>query len=241
MANAELARHIEELREQNAELDAFAHTVAHDLKNPLSMLFSYAALLEEEWSTLPPDNVTEYLDFMVAGSKKGCDIVDGLLLLASIRKQTQVHTQSLNMAQIVDEAQKRLRDIIQNRQAEIFVPEQWPVVSGYAPWVEEVWVNYISNAIKYGGEPPCIEIGVTVQADDFVRLWVSDNGPGISDEKQAHLFTEFSRLEETQIREGHGLGLSIVQRIVSRLGGQVGVESVVGTGCTFWFTLPLAE
>ena len=143
------------------------------------------------------------------------------------------------MGLIVNETQKRLADLIQSRQAEIFAPEEWPVAFGYAPWVEEVWVNYISNAVKYGGEPPYIELGVTVESDDVACFWVRDNGAGIPHEKTVHLFTEFSRLDEVGIQEGHGLGLSIVQRIVDRLDGHVGVESVVGTGSTFWFTLPL--
>ena len=178
---------------------------------------------------------------METGAKKGCDIVEALLLLASVRKQTHIHTQPLDMAQVVKEAQQRLADIIQGRQAEVLVQEHWPVVAGYAVWVEEVWVNYISNAIKYGGTPPRVEIGATEQSDGYVRFWVRDNSPGILDEKLSHLFVEFGRLGEVRLKEGHGLGLSIVKRILGRLGGQVGVESTVGEGSTFWFTLPLAE
>ncbi len=241
MANAELARQAEELSKQNAELDAFAHTVAHDLKGPLAMLFGYATLLTERWGTSPPEDVARCLKFMEAGAKKGCDIVEALLLLASVRKQTHIHTQPLDMAQVIKEAQQRLADIIQGRQAEVLVQEHWPVVAGYAVWVEEVWVNYISNAIKYGGTPPRVEIGATEQSDGYVRFWVRDNGPGIPDEELSHLFVEFGRLGEVRLKEGHGLGLSIVKRILGRLGGQVGVESTVGEGSTFWFTLPLAE
>jgi len=240
-ANAELARQAEELWEQNAELDAFAHTVAHDLKGPLATLFSYAALLAEGWGALPPEDVARYLKFMEAGAKKGCDIVEALLLLASVRRQTHIQTQPLDMTQVVKEARERLEGIIQDRQAEVLVQEHWPVVAGHEAWVEEVWVNYISNAIKYGGTPPRVEIGATEQPDGYVRFWVRDNGPGIPDEKLSHLFVEFERLSEVRLKEGYGLGLSIVKRILSRLGGQVGVESTVGEGSTFWFTLPLAE
>ncbi len=240
-ANAELARQADELREQNAELDAFAHTVAHDLKGPLGMLFGYATLLAEGWRAFPPEDVTQYLKFVEAGAKKGCDIVEALLLLASTRRQTFIHLQPLDMAQIVKEVQERLRGMIQDRQAEVLVQEHWPVVAGYAAWVEEVWVNYISNAIKYGGVPPRVEIGATEQSDGYVRFWVRDNGPGIPEEKLPRLFVEFDRLDEVRLKEGYGLGLSIVKRILDRLDGQVGVESTMGEGSTFWFTLPLAE
>ena len=111
---------------------------------------------------------------------------------------------------------------------------------GYGPWIEEVWVNYLSNALKYGGmpsAPPRIELGAEPQPDGLVRFWMRDYGPGIPTESQAHLFTQFTRLDQVRAK-GHGLGLSIVRRIVEKLGGQVGVISQVGQGSTFFFALP---
>jgi len=119
---------------------------------------------------------------------------------------------------------------------------------GYMPWVEEIWVNYLSNAIKYGGRPPRLELGADPlpnpppQAGEglgggMIRFWVRDHGAGLTPEDQARLFTPFTRLDQVRVK-GHGLGLSIVRRIVEKLGGQVGVESQVGQGSTFSFTLP---
>jgi two-component system sensor histidine kinase/response regulator len=110
---------------------------------------------------------------------------------------------------------------------------------GYAPWIEEVWVNYLSNAMKYGGRPPLVELGAMEQPDAMVRFWVRDNGEGLSLDEQSRLFTPYTQLHLVRAR-GHGLGLSIVLRIVKKLGGEVGVESQVGHGSTFAFTLPLA-
>jgi signal transduction histidine kinase len=148
----------------------------------------------------------------------------------------EVQAMPLDMARIVAEAQRRLTHMIEDYQAEIISPETWPVALGYGPWVEGVWVNYLSNAIKYGGQPPRVEVGATVQADGMVRFWVRDNGPGIAPEERAQLFIPFTRLDQVRT-EGHGLGLSIAQRIVEKLDGQVGVESEVGRGSTFSFTL----
>jgi signal transduction histidine kinase len=116
------------------------------------------------------------------------------------------------------------------------------VALGYAPWLEEVWANYISNAIKYGGQPPLVELGADSLPSSQVRFWVRDNGPGLKPEEQERLFTPFTRLDQARAR-GHGLGLSIVRRIVEKLNGSVGVESqtIPGKGCTFWFTLKQAE
>jgi signal transduction histidine kinase len=160
------------------------------------------------------------------------------LLLAGVRK-AEVQLEPLDMATIVAEAQNRLVGMIEDYQAKIVLPDTWPVANGYGPWVEEVWANYLSNAIKYGGQPPQVEVGANIEANNTVRFWVRDNGPGIKPEKQAQLFIPFERLGQTKIK-GDGLGLSIVRRIVKKFGGQVGVESEPGQGSLFSFTLPLA-
>jgi two-component system, sensor histidine kinase and response regulator len=100
-----------------------------------------------------------------------------------------------------------------------------------------VWVNYLSNAIKYGGQPPHVELGCDEQPGDILRFWVRDNGRGIPIEEQAGLFTAFG--ENSKVRAtGHGLGLSIVQTIVEKMGGRVGMDSTPGHGSAFYFTLP---
>ena len=98
-------------------------------------------------------------------------------------------------------------------------------------------MNYLSNAIKYGGRPPKLEIGVESRSDDRVAFWVRDNGAGFSAEQRKHLFIPFSRLSEVDTR-GYGLGLSIVQRIVTKLNGEVWATSESGHGSIFGFNLP---
>ena len=130
--------------------------------------------------------------------------------------------------------------LIEQHDAEIIKPQRWPAAIGYEPWIEEVWANYLSNAIKYGGRPPRVELGARDLDADRVRFWVRDNGKGLTPAQQARLFTEFTRLDPAAA-EGHGLGLAIARRIVEKLGGEAGVESRPGEGCTFWFDLPAAE
>ena len=225
-----------ELRRLNEELDAFAHTAAHDLQNPLNMIINYAALLNEEARL--SEEQQEYLNALTRNAHRLDNVIDELLLLAGVRKANVV-MKPLNMGRIVAEAQLRLAHMIQEYQAELYFPERWPTALGHAPWVEEVWVNYLSNGLKYGGEPPRLRLGATARSDELVSFWVRDNGPGLSNEQQSRLFTPFTRLDQVRAT-GHGLGLSIVRRIVERLGGQVGVESdgVPGEGCKFFFTLP---
>ncbi len=231
-----LRQRTRELQARNEELDAFAHTVAHDLKSPLASVIGFAETLTCSMDKLSPDELQRGLRIIARSSRKMDRIVDALLLLAYVRT-AEVVAGPVDMVQVVREALNRLAAHIEQKQATIVLPPAWPSVQGYAPWLEEVWVNYISNALKYGGDAPRIELGAEVQPDRRVRFWVRDDGPGISPENQARLFTPFVRLGQKQAA-GHGLGLSIVQRIMERMGGEVGVESQVGGGSTFYFTLP---
>jgi len=118
------------------------------------------------------------------------------------------------------------------------LPERWQDAVGYTAWIEEVWVNYIGNAVKHGKRGMTVEVGMEeTQEGKMIRYWVRDNGPGIPEDRFEDLFLPFTRLAQAKI-EGHGLGLSIVRRIVEKLGGEVGVKSEVGKGSTFFFTLP---
>jgi two-component system sensor histidine kinase/response regulator len=226
-----------ELEAQNAELDAFAHTVAHDLKNPLTALIAAGFLLERHHATMPEEKLSRYVRIVAQNGRVMNNIVDELLLLSSVRGMEEIETQPLDMRDIVTGVQDRLAYLIEERRGEIVLPDDWPMASGYAPWVEEVWANYISNALKYGGRPPHVELGGTIEINGWVRFWVRDNGRGLTSEEQERLFTPFERLHQIRA-EGHGLGLSIVQRIVEKLGGQVGVESEIDRGSAFYFTLP---
>jgi len=225
-----------ELKARNEELSAYDHTVAHDLKDPLSLIVGYAEVLAMDYATAIDTDGLHYLRKIAQVGRKMGNIIDELLLLTELR-EVEARLGPLDMASVVAEAQQRLARMIEEYQAEITLPDTWPVALGYSPWVEEVWVNYLSNALKYGGRPPRVELGATEQADGMVRFWVSDNGPGLTPEEQARLFTPFTRLDQ-DCAKGHGLGLSIVQRIVEKLGGQVGIESEVGQGSVFTFSLP---
>ena len=229
----------EQLQQQNAELDAFAHTVAHDLKNPLSLILGYTQLLYQDALSLDSEELVSVGYESYKAAKRSANIIDSLLLLASVRKE-DVEMASLDMADIVEQALERLKMMIVEYQGEIVLPETWPVALGYAPWVEAVWVNYLSNGLKYGGQPPRLELGATLQPEGSAQFWVQDNGPGLKADEQITLFTEFTRLSKVRL-EGHGLGLSIVRRIVDKLGGQVGIESEVGGGSRFFFTLRMNE
>lgn len=226
-----------EKKELLDELDAFAHTVAHDLKNPLATLYGRLGLLRMQLAPSHDTTLIHHAAEANAAASRLSGIIDDLLLLAGVRQQ-QVQLAPLDMRTVVAEALDRLEDLLGHSDAQVSQPATWPTAIGYAPWVTNVWSNYIGNAAKYAGSHPRIELGAELTpGGNYVRFWAQDHGPGLSEAQQAALFVPFTRISSIRVK-GHGLGLSIVRRIVEKLGGQVGVESQPGHGARFWFDLP---
>ncbi|CAG0928955.1 two-component system, OmpR family, phosphate regulon sensor histidine kinase PhoR [Thermoflexales bacterium] len=223
------------LLEQNEALNTFAQTVAHDLVSSVTVLVGLSEYLTETYIDVPPPELQEYLATIARSGRKMSSIINELLLLASLR-QDEVVLGPVEMVPIIETALFRLHEVIQTEHAEIIQSDGFPPVLGYAPWLEEVWFNYLSNALKYGGRPPRVEIGSTVADNGYVKFWVKDNGVGVSPDRQAQLFKAGQRLEQYRAK-GHGLGLSIVQQIVRKLSGQVSLESTQGQGSVFGFSL----
>ena len=231
-ANTDLYHANAELKARNEELDAFAHTVAHDLKNSIQGVLGWAEILRDDGPDLSPPTHRAIADDVVDAAQKMGTVVHELLLLARVRKEA-VAPRPLDMSAIVRAAQRRPRQPTLAAP----LPSRWPAALGHAPWVEEIWANYLSNAAKYGG--PRVTLGAETTASGQARFWVHDDGPGLAPEQQARLFVPFSRVGSLDV-DGHGLGLSIVRRIVERLDGTCGVESTPGWGTRFWFALPAA-
>ncbi len=237
-ANEQLQQEIAIREQLIGDLNAFARMVAHDLKTPLQNQAILTHLLDLKLNGISaPEDITRLVQQLQQVGQKQASIIHELLTLASLRSQ-EIVLQPLDMSRVINEVFKRLDFILKDSGAEIIQPQTWPVALGHAPWVEEVWANYLSNAVKYGGIPPVIQIGAFSEEEGFVRFWVQDNGDGLKPEEQSRLFQDFSRLDRGRA-EGHGLGLSIVARIVEKLGGRVGVDSRgrAGEGCRFWFSL----
>ncbi len=239
-AETALKQKAAQLQVQNKELDAFAHTVAHDLRNPIALIIGYAEVARMELNPEVNSSLHKYLAIILQHAAKASTIIDELLLLATVRTE-EVPIESVDMVVVINEVKSRVSDMMLEYDAKLIVPESWPTVIGYSAWLEEVWVNYVTNAIKYGGRPPVVTLGWAKLEDNRIQFWVSDNGGGIAQEQQTKLFLPLTRLKQNREQQGHGLGLSIVERIVSRLGGTVGVESQIGAGSRFYFTLPLAN
>lgn len=224
-----------ELEQRNDELNAFGRTVAHDLKSPLTAI-SMASRLIQGSKTI--EDTQEMLRVIDRSVQQVSSITDALFLLATIGRD-EVPLAPVELGAIVHSVKLSLKNLIEEQGCAFEQPDTWPAVITYAPWVQQVLSNYISNAIKYGGRPPLVTIAWE-EMEASIRISVTDNGPGLSREQQAQLFKEFSRMH-TERASGHGLGLSIVARIATKLSGMAGVESEPGEGSTFFLDLPLSS
>jgi len=266
LAEETLRQRTAKLEIQNIELDAFAHTVAHDLRTPLTTIVGFSDLLRFNIAAIPEDRRAYALEAIRESGFKMSEIINELLLLANVRQLSHIEKQALDMEALVAAVQARLSYQIEKTQATLHLPAQWPQALGHGPWIEGVWANYVGNALKYGGRPddgvpPDVELGYSILGEPAagdtvaealarqgkirnplskIAFWVRDNGAGLTSEEQARLFIPFERLNQAHA-EGHGLGLSIVRRIIEKMGGEVGVESQMGAGSVFYFTLPAAD
>lgn len=236
--NQDLKKEIEENAKLIADLNAYAHTVAHDLRDSIGAVVSLSEIIELEIIAKNYDSALEINKIISTSAEKTLHVIRELLTMSTIRQQ-DIQLSPVNMGQVIAECEKRLDSNIQESKATILKPAQWPVIKSHPAWLEEVWMNYISNAIKYGGRPPVIELGFDqLYGRNQVRFWIKDNGKGLPLKAQEKLFNKFTRLDPSRA-QGTGLGLSIVKRIVEKLGGEVGVFSnaIPGEGCLFYFIL----
>lgn len=243
--NAELAVELRQrqqaeqrLRQQNAELDAYARTVAHDLKTPLTTLIGLARLLGQSNETVPEGMRRQAIERLDWTASRMNQIVETLLSLSQHRLKPEVPMQPVQLAEVLAAVRQRLDESLQECGAQLAIDHGLPRVLGHGPWLEEVFSNLLSNAVKYAGAAPRIEIGGE-RSEGTVRLWVRDHGPGVPPAVRNLLFDEYTRFDSGG-QEGHGLGLSIVRRLVEAMGGEVGYEAPDDGGARFWITLPAA-
>jgi signal transduction histidine kinase len=231
----ELYSKTEDLALKNAELEAYAHTIAHSLKTPLAAAARFLEILQKYKNENLSEEQRHLLRQAQAALAISASAVEALLLLSTVSQQS-VELHPLDMGALVGQALNQLAGLQAGTRATVQLPGTWPAALGYAPWVGEVWVNLLSNALKYSGSPPRLELGGTIEGAK-VRFWVRDNGQPLSEAQRRLVFVPFTRLHQERA-EGHGLGLATVQRIVSRLGGTVGAQAAPGGGNEFSFTLP---
>jgi signal transduction histidine kinase/ligand-binding sensor domain-containing protein len=231
-----------ELEETNAELEAFAHSVSHDLRAPLRALEGFAIALEEDCSDKLDDHGREFVHHIAASAQRMDMLIRDLLEYSRLgRANLKIQSTSLN--QVVRDALRELAAEVESTGASIDVAEPLPTVKGHRATLIRVAMNLISNALKFvrPDTRPEVKVWSEQTGCDRIRLFVEDRGIGIEERHQARIFRMFERLHGTETYPGTGVGLAIVIRACERLGGSCGVESAVDQGSRFWVELPASD
>ena len=236
--NQQLARRSTELEGTNKELEAFAYSISHDLRAPLRHMVGYTELLQKHAAPTMDDKGRRYMMMILEAAKRMGTLIDDLLAFSRIgRAETRETMVSLD--QLVKEVQSELLHDTEGRNLTWKVGTL-PDLYGDRSMLKLALVNLVSNAVKFTRTRPApeIEIGSSDAKSNGVVVFVRDNGVGFDMKYVNKLFGVFQRLHRADEFEGTGIGLATVQRIIHRHGGQVWAEGNVGSGATFYLSLP---
>jgi signal transduction histidine kinase len=230
------ARLVAQLSEINQELKDFAYVVSHDLKAPLRAIRTLADWLMSDYQDRLDPQGKENLQLMSNRVDRMYNLIDGVLQYSRVGRTEQGIT-PVDLGRIVPEI---IDDLGVPPHLSVDIEGDLPVVAGDPTRITQIFQNLLSNAIKYM-DKPVGRIGVgCVKEDSFWRFHVSDNGPGIEEKHFDRIFKLFQTLAPRDGNESTGIGLTIARKIVEMYGGRIWLESQVGSGCTFFFTLPPA-
>jgi PAS domain S-box-containing protein len=229
-----LEQYTEELEKKNKELDQFAYVVSHDLKAPLRGINNLSMWIEEDMDGKLEDDTKNNLDLMRKRVKRMEGLIDGILQYSRAgRIKHEASTFNLN-----DAIEEMIESLSPPEKFKISVAPDMPAMVTEKIAIEQVFANYISNAIKYNNnDAPLIDISWK-QNGDLYEFCVADNGPGIEKEFHEKVFVIFQTLQARDTFESTGVGLAIVKKIVEDKGGKVWIESEKGAGTKFFFSWP---
>jgi two-component system, sensor histidine kinase and response regulator len=243
LQNAQLARSIRErsaeLEAANKQLDAFVHSVSHDLRAPLRGVTGIANILEEDFGDQLSDAGKRLVQAIHAGCRRMEQLIEDMLAFSRLGRQP-LRTRPVAMNELVNDVLAELHSAHEGRDIRVSVGELGMAMADPA-LLKQVLLNLLANAFKFTGKTASasVEVGSLVDCADNGRTYfVKDNGAGFDMRHAEKLFGVFERLHRQEEFEGTGVGLAIVQQIVQRHGGQVWADAAVGRGATFYFTLP---
>lgn len=226
-----------ELEELNKSLEHFSRMVAHDLKEPLRTMRSFSQILiKKEGGKLNGSSV-ELLNYIVDGGKRMEDMISSILEFTRIGF-SKVEHHKVNLDDIVHQTVYDLSAQINRSNAKVIIENSFPEVSGVKETLKLLFQNLISNALKFidTSKSPEIILGLKRENEKIV-YYISDNGIGIREEDKKRVFDTFTRLNSKSKYEGSGLGLATCQKIIQQHNGEIWIESELGKGTTFFFTI----
>jgi light-regulated signal transduction histidine kinase (bacteriophytochrome) len=226
-----------ELEAANKELEAFSHSVAHDLRGPLRAIDDFSSLLADEYGARLDDDGHSYIQRVRFATRRMSQLIDDLLQLSRVTRVEMRHA-TVDLRALAQEIGSDLQQNHPGRQVEFHMPAAL-VTRGDAPLLQVALENLLGSAWKFTSKRPSvvIEFGVKETADKRI-FFVRDNGAGFMMVEASRLFNPFMRLHRQDEFPGTGIGLAITQRIIHCHGGHIWAEGVVDQGATFYFTLP---
>ncbi|MDB6112276.1 MAG: Multi-sensor signal transduction histidine kinase [Pedosphaera sp.] len=239
--NQKLQVHVNEVMAINQELETFSYSISHDLRAPLRSMQGFAQMLAAEYGPLLPEQAREFTNRIVESSRRMDRLLRDLLEYSRL-SQSEIKNQPVNPEVIVDEVLGSIQSEIRDKHAEIEVNRPLASLLAHAPTLKQILANLIANALKFVEPGKAPHIRIYTEADNgTVRLWVEDNGIGISSDQHEKIFGLFQRLHDAETYPGTGIGLAIVRKSTQRMGGRSGVESTPGQGSRFWLELSSPE
>ena len=224
--------------EINKELEAFNYSISHDLRGPLRSMQGFACALLEECSEELGEGGREYASRIVSSGRYMDTLLRDLLAYSRLTA-AELTLSPIDLNALLADVIEQLQNEIEEKKAVVNVEPSLDLVVGHAPTLRHVFGNLIGNALKFTDPTTRPQVRIHTEAGtDSVRVWVEDNGIGIAPEHQQQIFRLFLRLHRDAYC-GTGIGLTIAQKGVERMGGRVGVESESGVGSRFWLELPL--
>ncbi|MFL5763814.1 MAG: ATP-binding protein [Bacteroidia bacterium] len=239
----ELESHIQMLKDSssqlsavNKELESFSYSVSHDLRSPLRAIDGYARIMEEDYDKVLDDEGKRLLGVIQYNARRMGTLIDDLLAFSRLGKKELVRS-AINMKELIEGAIGEVSKAMNNR-ASISFGQLLTLKADYS-LINQVLVNFISNAIKYSSKSDEPKVHIASEAKDGQIIYaISDNGVGFNMDYSHKLFGVFQRLHSMEDFEGTGVGLAIVQRVITKHGGKVWAESELGKGATFYFSIP---
>jgi signal transduction histidine kinase len=230
-----LADHAKKVEAINTELDRFAYIVSHDLKAPLRAIQNLSSWIQEDLGDKLDEETQQNMQLLQQRVQKMNDMIDGILRYSRAgRFKGEPSTFYLNVVV------KELVDQMSNdTQLKLELPTNDRLIRADKLALEQVFANLVSNAVRYGSVAGTSEIKITVDdGDEYLTIGVHDKGPGVPESYHEQIFEIFRTAGEIKHQDSHGIGLSIVKKIVSDQGGKIWLESELGKGAHFYFTWP---
>lgn len=234
----QLKETLSRLSSANAEIKEFVYAASHDLQEPLRNLSTCVQLLKKKYGGQLGPEADKFIDYAVDSATRMTELIQALLLYSRVETRDK-QLQEVDSQATLNAALFNLRESIAESNAEITY-DKMPVVFGDRIQLGQVFQNLIGNAIKFRkeSEPPSIHVSVEQSGEDWL-FSIKDNGIGIEPQNRERIFKVFQRANARSEFPGSGMGLSIAKKIIQRHGGKIWVESEIGKGSVFYFTLPI--